>query len=335
MLQLDNQTPFYPLMAVLPNCDAIDTLFVILKATLVLRPQLALAPVQIPITLADEYYGDPTTSSLKQASDMHIGKPGTDVLLVGRAWAPNAQAAPEAWVRVAVAERQKTLRVFGDRTWRRDGTPSPAQPFEAMPLVWERAFGGIQEFPDRVLAAELNPVGVGFVTGRHAEELVGLPVPNLEEPTTPLERQGQNLTPACFAPTAAHWMPRRAFAGTYDEKWQRKRAPYLPADFDRRFLQCAAPELTFDRYLQGTEPVEIRGATPDGPISFSLPAAALQIDVKIGGSIEHPVANLETVLIEPDDNRLCLTWRAALPCDRSILKVEKVTVTRKRAGART
>jgi hypothetical protein len=134
MLQLDNQTPFYPFIAVLPNCDAIDTLYVVIKATLVLRPKLALGPVQIPTTLADEYYGDPITSSLKQVSEMHIGKVGTDVLLVGRAWTPNAQAAPEAWVRVSVAERQKTVRVFGDRTWTRDGTPSAARPSHASVL---------------------------------------------------------------------------------------------------------------------------------------------------------------------------------------------------------
>jgi len=335
MLQLDNQTPFYPLMAVLPNRDAVETLYVILKATLTLRPKLTLAPVQLPLTLADEYYDDPTTSSLRQVSEMHIGKPGTDVLLVGHAWAPNRQPVPESWVRVSVAERQKTVRVFGDRTWMRDGTPSLPRPFESMPLVWERAFGGVQQVRDRMLAEERNPIGVGFVTGRNAEELVGQPVPNLEDPATPLVRQGQTVTPACFAPVSASWLPRRAFAGTYDEKWQRKRAPYLPEDFDPRFLQCAAPELAFDRYLQGNEQVEVRGATPDAPLSFAIPVANLHIEVKVAGAVEHPTANLETVLIEPDDNRLCLTWRAALPCDRKVLKVEKVTVTRQRVGART
>lgn len=335
MLQLDNQTPFHAVIAVFPNRDAIDTLYVILKATLSLRPKLALAPVQVPTTLADEYYGDPTTSSLKQVSEMHIGKPGTDVLLVGRAWAPGGRAVQESWVRVSVAERQKTIRVWGDRTWLSDGTPSPALPFEAMPLVWERAFGGTQELTDRIVAEERNPVGIGLVAGRHAEEIVGWPVPNLEDPTTPLQRQGQNVIPVCCAPIAAHWLPRRAFAGTYDATWQRKRAPYLPTDFDPRFLQCAAPELAFDRYLQGTEPVEIQGATPEGPISFPLPVGGIQVDVRIGGAVEQPPVNLETVLIEPDDNRMCMTWRAALPCDRGILKIQKVTASRKRPGART
>jgi hypothetical protein len=35
---------------------------------------------------------------------------------------------------------------------------------------------------------------------------------------------------------------------------------------------------------------------------------------------------LETVLIEPEDDRLCLTWRAAVPCDKAALKVRSVTI---------
>jgi hypothetical protein len=333
MLQIDNQTPFYAVLSVLPNCDAIDTLYVILKATLVLRPKLTLAREQLPVTLADEYYGDPTDSSLRVISEIHIGKPGTDVLLVGRAWSPQGQAVREAFVRVMVAERQKTIRVLGDRVWQSDGSPSVPEPFEAMPLVWERAFGGVHPLEDRTLAEERNPIGIGFAGKRSAEELTGQPLPNLESPGEPLERQGQSLTPVCFAPTAPQWLPRRSFAGTYDETWQRKRAPYLPADFDPRFLQCAAPELTFDRYLVGGEPIELTGASAEGPIAFPIPAANLRVEVKVAGSIEHPPVNLETVLLEPDENRVALTWRAALPCDRKVLKVEKVTVTRQRAGA--
>ena len=333
MLQIDNQTPFYAVLSVLPDRLGVDTLHVILKATLVLRPKLTLAPVQLPVTLADEYYGDPTDSSLKGVSEIHIGKPGTDVLLIGRAWGPGGQPVSETLVRVLAAQRQKSIRVVGDRVWQSDGTPTAPEPFEAMPLVWERAFGGAHQLEDRMLAEEHNPIGVGFAGRRSAKELTGHPVPNLESPGEPLERQGQSCTPVCFAPTAPHWLPRRAFAGTYDEAWERRRAPYLPLDFDPRFLQCAAPELAFDRYLRGGEPIEVHGASPEGAIAFPIPAANLHVAVKVAGSLEHPLVNLETVLLEPDENRVSLTWRAALPCDRKVLKVEKVTVTRQRPGA--
>ena len=67
----------------------------------------------------------------------------------------------------------------------------------------------------------------------------GLPVPNLEDPAAPLEQIGQTPPPACLAPIAPSWLPRRLFAGTYDERWQRTRAPYLPDDFDPRFFASA------------------------------------------------------------------------------------------------
>ena len=46
-----------------------------------------------------------------------------------------------------------------------------------------------------------------------------------------------------------------------------------------------------------------------------------------------PPVNLETLSIEPDENRACFTWRAAVPCDRLALRVQKVVVDRT-GGAR-
>lgn len=326
MLQLENQTPFKASIAVLPDKDGIDTLYVVVKATLTLRPGLSLAPEQVPVTMADEYYGDPALSSLRAVSEMHIGKSGTDVLLVGHAHAPAGRPVPRMNVSLSVAERRKQILVSGDRVWQSDGTPSAPKPFETMPLIWERAFGGFHRLSDRTLADERNPVGCGFAGERSSSEMKQQPVPNLEDPATPLHKLGQIANPVCLAPTSAAWLPRRTHAGTYDQNWQRTRAPYLPADFDHRFLQCAAPEFAFDRYLAGGERIDIEGSTPDGPISFQVPASPLDLAIQVAGAPQRPPANLETLLIEPDANRLCMTWRAALPCDRQVLKVEKVTL---------
>jgi hypothetical protein len=327
VLQLENRTPFLATIAVLPDRSGIDTLYVIVKATVALRPTLSLADVQVPPTLADEYYDDPSTSSLRSASDMHIGKSGTDVLLIGRAWAPHGHAVRQMLVSMSVAGRQRTIQVSGDRVWR-DGRPSDPQPFESMPLVWERAFGGVHRKGDQVLAEERNPVGCGFAGGRSAGDMQGQAVPNLEDPHSPLQQIDEVIAPACLAPIAPSWLPRRAYAGTYDESWQRTRAPYLPDDFDPRFFQCAAPEFAFDRYLQGGEPVQVAGVAPDGPIAFTVPDSRLAVVVTVAGAVHEPEPHLETLSIEPDENRACFTWRAALPCDRQALKVEKIVVSR-------
>jgi hypothetical protein len=331
VLQLQNQTPFKAVFTVLPDATAIDTLYVVVKATLDLLPKLSLSDVQIPLTLADEYYGDPASSSLRSTSEMHIGKPGTDVLLIGRAWAPGKRPVRQAQVTMTVAERRKTIQVSGDRVWR-NGRPSDPQAFESMPLVWERAFGGLHKRGDRVLAEERNPIGCGFVEGLSAQETEGRPVPNLEDPATPIGNIGDACVPACFAPIAPSWLPRRAFAGTYDERWQRQRAPFLPDDFDSRFFHSASAEFAFDRYLTGGEPVRISGVAPDGPVEFTVPDARLHVSVTVAGSPVEPEAHLETLSIEPDNNRVCFTWRASLPCDKRALKVETIVVSRRNAA---
>ncbi len=264
---------------------------------------------------------------------MHIGKTGTDVLLIGNAWAPDKHRLRQMQVSMSVAGRRRTIQVTGDRVWR-DGRPSDPHPFESMPLVWERAFGGMHRQGEQVLAEERNPVGCGFAGRRSASDMEGHAVPNLEEHTAPLQQVGQLTPPACFAPIAPSWLPRRGYAGTYDDKWQRARAPYLPDDFDPRFFQSASPEFAFDRYLQGGEAVQVDGVTPDGPIAFTIPDAHLMVAVTVAGSTTEPPANLETLSIEPDENRACFTWRAALSCDRRAVKVETIVVSRGAAGAR-
>ena len=189
MLQLENQTPFKAAIAVLPDRFGIDTLYVIVKATVALRPSLSMAEVQVPPTIADEYYGDPADSSLKYGSEMHIGKSGTDVLLIGSAWAAGKRPVTRMQVTMSVAGRQKTILVTGDRVWR-DGQPSDPKPFESMPLVWERAFGGVHRNGEKVLAEERNPIGCGFAGGRSADDMQGLAVPNLEDPEAPLAAGG-------------------------------------------------------------------------------------------------------------------------------------------------
>jgi hypothetical protein len=160
MLQVKNETPFATSLAVLPDRNGVDTLHVIVKATLTLKPRLALAPTQVPITLADQYYDAPDNSSIKLPTEMHIGKPGTDVLLMGSAQAIDGRAVTESAVIVSAAGRVKQIRVYGDRYWDNGGSASAPAPFTSMPLVWERAFGGIPKtlrLPCRALVMPARP----------------------------------------------------------------------------------------------------------------------------------------------------------------------------------
>lgn len=328
MQKVTNHTPLAVAMAVLPNKDGVDTFYVVVKATYALRPAVALAAEQVAPFLTDEYFGDPAASSLKYAAEMHVGKLGTDVALVGHARPPGGRTVPELLVQVNVAGRSKAIRVLGNRVWRSDGTCSRPQPFESMPLVFERAYGGVHQAGKngRPLVEERNPVGVGFQGQRSTGEMVGDAVANLEDPQRPVAKLGDVQIPVGFGFVAPGWMPRRQFAGTYDEAWQKQRAPYLPVDFDLRFSNAAVAELCFPRPLAGGERIEVIGASGEGPLRFALPTLQPRVTVKVAGAPERPPTQLETVLIEPDQNRFCLSWRAELLCDRKVMRLEETII---------
>jgi hypothetical protein len=330
MLQLNNSTPFEVAIMVLPDREGIDTLFTVVKGTFTLTDRPTFADEQVPVTLADAYHGEPGASSLRAASDVCLGKPGTDVLLAGSAWAPDGRPTWQIDVGVAVGPVSKTVRVFGDRVW--DSGPAGTTvnwvtPFVQMPLVWERAYGGGDIVDGQPRAEPRNPVGQGFRTSSSSRSLAGLPLPNLEDPHALITSWKDTPPPACFAPLAPNWQPRLSYAGTYDDAWQSRRAPYLPTDFDPRFFQLAPAGLVTPSYLQGGEPVDVRGATPSGWLRFYLPVVKPTVAVALNSrDQERPVA-LDTVIIEPDAGRLVLVWRAAFPCDKAALKVAQVTTT--------
>lgn len=339
MLQLQNDTPFKAQLAVFPDERGIDCAYVTVKGTFTLDRRPVPAEKQEPVLLKDEYWKEPTDSSVRWAGEVHLSKPGTDVVLNGNARTPDGRKAPQLDVTLSVGSRTKTVRVFGDRVWKPGlvgmVAMSTPEPFAQMPLVYERAFGGMHAVGDKegtVLYEPRNPVGRGFVGKRSGKDLKDLPLPNLEDPADLIRGVKDTPTPAGFGFIAASWEPRRSYAGTYDEAWTKSRSPYLPKDFDPRFLHAAHPDLVFERYLAGGERIEVTNVSTEGPLRFELPRLELATTVRLKGQDLKPALNLETVLIEPDEKRLTLVWRAAVPCDKSALKLERVTIAQAAAA---
>ena len=325
MLQLKNNTPFAAQLALFPDKDGIDTLYILASATFNIGKKWTLADDQTPPRGADEYWGeDPLSSSLKYVSDFHIGKPATDIAMLGHARAPQGKQVSQLDVSLRVGQVGKTVRVFGDRHWQ-NGAISRPQPFDSMPLIYEKAFGGMHRQDGEIVSAEVrNLLGCGYLGKQKASVLDGTPVPNLEDPRQLLHSAGDIVTPTGFGFISPNWQPRVGYAGTYDEHWQTRRAPYLPEDFDPRFLNMAHPDLIYPGYLQGGEPVQISGVHPMGNLQFTLPVIGLSARVMIAKRVETPAFQLETLVIEPDDLKLSLSWKAAMPCDKSALKIKEV-----------
>jgi hypothetical protein len=329
VLQLKNLTPFQAVLIPLADADGIDTVFAIVKATFVLGPRISLAEEQVPVTLVDKHHGEPATSSIRVPSDVHLGKRGTDVLLVGSAIAPGGRPTWQMDVSLRVGSLGKAVRVSGDRAWESGPSGSAVAwiaPFTSVPLVWERAFGGTDSTDKGAVADARNPVGKGFRGSDSVTPLHGLPLPNLEDPSTPITSPRDRPQPAAFAPIAPHWEPRRSYAGTYDDAWQKHRAPYLPRDFNSQFFQLAPTGLASSERLRGSEPIDLRGATPDGVLSFALPTARVRITFRRESGDESRDALLDTVLLDTDAARLIMVWSAALPCDKAVLKVREAEI---------
>ncbi len=328
MLQIRNRSRLAAALSSSPDPAGVDTLFAVVKGTFTLGARIEEAEEQTPVVFADRYFGDARTTSVAEPGDVSLVKPGTDVLLFGHAYGPGGRTAHQAEVSLRLGPIDKRVAVFGDRRW--GGTIltriSSPEPFEAMPLVWERAFGGTEASADggRVDGEDRNPVGAGFRSRVSGRKLEGLLLPNLEDPAHLISSPGDRPKPAGFGAIAAHWKPRPKYAGTYDAAWQKSRAPYLPLDFDPRFLMVAPEDQQVPGYLKGGESVEIAGATPSGILRFALPARRVDVLFRLDSGEERKTANLETVILRPDEKKVVLVWRAALACDKRLLKVREV-----------
>ena len=326
MWQVDNRTPFAVNRSWVRDREGAEVWLVAVRCTFRIRPDGSTSPAeeQDPVVLAPKHLGDPTGSSLRYDTDFVLTKPTTDVILHGSAYTPRGEPATSVDVSLRVGEVRKTLRVTGDRSFQKRPSgvaPGDAQPFTKLPLIYERAFGGVEpgsptkdgcRFDDR------NPVGIGYVAA------VGSLAPNIEYPEYP--GQGGNGPPAGFGPIAPHWNPRAKHAGTYDDDWLENRHPLYPRDLDDRFFLCSPDDQQPARFLRGGEPVELTNLTPGGRLAFELPRIAFGFETVFldGECIQHP-GTLHTVILEPDAERVVLVWRTSLPCHP---KVQSLLITR-------
>jgi hypothetical protein len=198
-----------------------------------------------------------------------------------------------------------------------------------MPLVYERAFGGVDrksENPDRDFFWS-NPVGTGF--GLKLESVVGTALPNIEYTDQLITRWDARPRPAGFGAIACHWQPRAEFTGTYDDAWMKERQPLLPNDFDDRFYLSAPQDQQSPHHLRGGEPSVLLGLTIAGDLRFFLPKVFLGFETRFyGGASEvHKSRTLHTVILEPDVPRVSLVWHTALPCHFEVHKLQRTIVS--------
>jgi hypothetical protein len=294
------------------------------------EPQLA--QEQLPLVEADTFTGEPGKSAPVFESDYPPVKPRCDVLLIGSAYAPGGKPARKVPVGLKIGPIAKSFTVVGDRTWEKvllTATASMPEPFKKMPITYDRAFGGVDanhKNPKKIKAFMLNPIGVGYHVHLKSQFIDGQPLPNTEESGKPIKKPNGSYRPMSFGPVGRGWQPRSVFAGTYDQNWLDNIFPFLPPDFDDRYYQAAPTDQQMP-YPRGGETVMLTNLTPEGRTAFRLPSTQLLVWFfkKNGEETEVP-AVIDTIMIEPDQRRFMVSWRASLPLKKNMFEVVQVVV---------
>jgi hypothetical protein len=295
----------------------------------------------------DVYWDHPMNSSVRFETDFWPFKVATDVVLNGTAYAPDGEPTTSCVVALQVGDRRKTIDVIGDRfaQFVQDGEPvfTDPEPFTQMPLRYEFAYGGTDVFSDLkvVYPYPRNPLGRGFVVANAQKSVDDLPLPNLEDPDTPISPDtlcveayanwGTCPLPASFGWFPKIWRPRallagvlprdraieqelrQAFAQLIGDRAQRE--AYLThgfRDMDFKFFNGASQGLLFP-FLQGGETVATENLSPEGDVTFQLPLDRPKIGLDIGEGVKEPEVALHTVMIHMDEGELDLVWRGAVP----------------------
>ncbi|MFO0760468.1 MAG: DUF2169 domain-containing protein [Byssovorax sp.] len=283
-------------------------LTVLVKVTFGLAPGGIMAPVDpIEIRRVELHHGDNPTRSIRAPSELWPFLPGAEVLFTGHAHCPEGQEEQVLPVRLSLLRNRKivldkTLLVFGDRTppARGEAPPEP-QPFQRMPLVYERAYGGIGS-PD-------NPHGVGYGSKP------GKKMPNIVHPTKGPEQMAGLGPISCFVPARKrllHGHPRKLLEGRIAE---------LPDEVDPTYFHAAPEDQRLPRIF-GDELIALEHLNAALPrLETRLPQVSAAARIYTPDGVELALGLDADMLLIDGDREVCsLVFRGNLPVhDESLL----------------
>lgn len=321
---------------------------VLVKRTYEIQPgrRAARAEVDRPLLEGNRYRdeGDPEVATVQYESDLAPFKPMTDVVVIGKAYAPHGRPISLMDCVVQVARTRKVVRVIGDRRCVFRAGRAPAwtdpEPFVELDVCYERAYGGadLRSDPAIPFYYPRNTKGRGLALKNVPEVVDGLRLPNFEDPhdlLTPdrvvLDRRScwnRQPLPQGFGWFEKIWYPRCSFVGAVPgdvdlgEPLREEALGLVPRgqvalarqfklpSFDVRFNNGASPGLALP-HLAGHERITLIRLTRDGALEFDLPGdpPRILLDISLGENVLTPV--LHTVCVRAEEMQVDLVWRGA------------------------
>ncbi len=245
----------------------------------------------------DNHWNDDPRCSLYSASDLAPFKPRADVVLVGDAQLPEGRTARALVARMTVGSIDKAIEVCCDRHIDPQGHVVEGEPFNRMPLRYERAAAGYD-----------NPVGVPRDV--RPDALGRRRLPNLQ----PVAANGGGasvIAPVGFGPIAECWRLRRDRLGANanvanDPTWLYRP---LPRDLDAHYFSCAPVDQTLE-VLHADEVIVLENLHPDHQrLECRLPGVKPRVFALRNGVVRELRMLADTLWIDTTRSVCTLTWR--------------------------
>lgn len=265
-------------------------LALIAKATFGIVPGAPLRWIApLPIQREETHLQGNPIASLAAASDLAFDMQGAEITLSATASGPHSAETSSLDVGFEIHRARQTiltkrLTVVGARS--KDG--EPPRTFTAMPIVYERARGGMSN--------PINPVGAD--------------APNILSTSGP----ASDAWPTGLGPIPSSWIVRRKHRGALSAKDAYATTEVdVPDDFSTAYFGVAPPDQRLPAFDPG-DVVRLIHLHPLYPtLDFALPPVVARGAVEIEGEGRREIdLRLTSIHVEPDQLRATLTYRGSV-----------------------
>lgn len=300
-MDLDNRTPFHAML--FRGCIDDERLFgaLVARVTYDLHDDRLVLAEEQPWPVSPGPWEGPFGP---MEGDELFYRGGVDLFVFGSARSLDGKPATCVDVTVeAGASFSTSIRVFGERCWEQQGrrlVMTPPQPFDAIPLTMDNAYGGEDEWDELRVPFPSNPDGKGYV--RSAENAPGKSLPHIEDPEHLIQTWEDQPEPVGVCPCPATCGPRILGRVIFDEDTGVMRE-LKPTFFNHAFPRMIAP------FLEPNEAVRVTGVRPGRPIAFTLPKAPVIVRMRIGDQADERPPAIDQVGIDVERQQAFVTYR--------------------------